>query len=475
MAYKYGDRNQINMFPASIEEYVSEDDPVRAYDAFVEALDFNGLGIVIDENKVGNSEYDPKAMLKLLIYGYSYGIRSSRKLERAIHHNVSFIWLTGGLKPDHKTIAEFRRKNKKTLQRVLKQCARLCIKLKLIEGNTLFVDGSKIRANAALDNRWTEEKCRKYLKKIDARIDDILTECETVDLDEQDSSSIVKLHEELNNKNKLKEKIGRALEELQKEEKDNTNSTDPDSVRIKSRKGTHTGYSAEIVVDEKHGLIVNSDVVSENNDLKQFANQINQANEVLENKCEIACGDAGFSNTSELEKIDDQGIKVIVPTSRQASKKDVSRFDKMNFKYDSVKDCYICPAGQELLPKHILEKRKTKKYMLPNRSDCSKCKYFGQCTTSMRGRTIDRKYSAEARERFERQYNTPLSQEIYRLRKQKVELPFGHMKHNLKFDGFLLRRSNGVKAEMAIMGTCFNLTRMISILGGVPALIECLS
>jgi transposase len=94
---------------------------VRAYDAFVEALDFNALGIALNPDNVGNSEYDPKAMLKLLVYGYSYGVKSSRKLERETHDNLSFIWIMGGLKPDHKTIAEFRRSNKQALQKILQQ------------------------------------------------------------------------------------------------------------------------------------------------------------------------------------------------------------------------------------------------------------------------------------------------------------------------------------------------------------------
>jgi len=134
MAYRYGDRNQMQFFPPCIEEYVAKDDPVRAYDAFVESLNFNELGIVAFEDKVGNPGYDPKAMIKLLIYGYSYGIRSSRKLERATCHNISFLWLMGGLKPDHKTIARFRHDNKSALKNILKQCAKLCIKLGLIEG-----------------------------------------------------------------------------------------------------------------------------------------------------------------------------------------------------------------------------------------------------------------------------------------------------------------------------------------------------
>ena len=144
MAYRYGHREQMELFPQTIEDYVDPDDPVRAYDAFVEALDLNKLGITLDEKQIGNPEYHPMAMLKLLTFGYSYGIRSSRKLERAVYHNLAFIWLMGGLKPDHKTIAEFRRNNKTSLREILKECARLCISLYLIEGNALFVDGTKI-------------------------------------------------------------------------------------------------------------------------------------------------------------------------------------------------------------------------------------------------------------------------------------------------------------------------------------------
>ena len=93
MAYRYGNRCQMALLLKSIEEYVAKDDPVRAYDAFLEALDFKELGIEINPNKVGNSEYDLKTMLKLFVYGYSYGVKSSRKLEQATYHNISFVWL----------------------------------------------------------------------------------------------------------------------------------------------------------------------------------------------------------------------------------------------------------------------------------------------------------------------------------------------------------------------------------------------
>ena len=117
MAYRYGTRNQMALLPKSIEDYVGADDPVRVYDAFVDAVDLQELGIEINPHKAGNTEHDPKAMLKLFVYGYSYGWKSSRKLERALYHNVSFMWLMGGLTPDHKTISEFRRKHKEGLKR----------------------------------------------------------------------------------------------------------------------------------------------------------------------------------------------------------------------------------------------------------------------------------------------------------------------------------------------------------------------
>src|SRR5580704_14128616 len=170
MAYLRGERQQTQLFPASLEEYVGAEDPVRIYDTFVNQLDFKGLGIVLDEQQIGPPEFDPQAMVKLLVYGYAYGMRSSRKLERALYHNVSFMWLVGGLKPDHKTIARFRRDHRDALKGILKQCVRLCLQLGLIEGNTLFVDGTKIRANAGMRESWSVERCDRVLKKTDEQI-----------------------------------------------------------------------------------------------------------------------------------------------------------------------------------------------------------------------------------------------------------------------------------------------------------------
>lgn len=470
MAYRQGVRDQMQLLPPCIEEYVGGDDPVRAYDAFVESLSLDELSIDWDEHKVGNSEYDPKAMIKLLVYGYSYGIRSSRKLERATYHNLSFKWLMAGLTPDHKTIARFRKNNRDALKNILKQCVRLCIDLDLIEGNTLFVDGTKIRANASIGRTWTPDKCERYLKEVDQHIESILSECDTIDEQEQNHSSLVKLQEELQDKEYLKVRVQGVLKKLQAGEKDSINTTDPDCVKVKSRQGIHAGYNGQIVVDKKHGLIVHSDVVNESNDVNQFAHQIDQANQTLGRKCTNACADAGYSDIQELKKIDDQHITVIVPSQKQAHDRPVKPFDKEQFLYDEPNDRYICPQGHPLSYTFFDKDKQHKVYQITDKSLCLECLHFGLCTKAKYGRRIRRLVDEDLKLKLERQFNQESSQAIYHLRKEMAEHPFGHIKRNLGVTSFLLRGLEGVKAEMSLLGICFDITRMIHLVG-VPLLV----
>jgi transposase len=457
---------------------VSQDAPVRAYDAMIDIMDLSELGLAIDHNKAGCPEYDPRSMLKLLVYGYSYGIRSSRKLERAAHDNISFIWLMGGLKPVYKTISEFRRINKKALKKVIKQCAHMCVDLDLIAGNVLFVDGTRIRANASISNSYTKKQAQKVLANIEKRIDKLITRCEQADAQEEGQPSFAKLSKDLEDANKLRSRIESIAEQLKsKDAPSNINRVDPDCCRVHSRQGTHAGFNAQIVVDEKNGLIVNSDVVSENNDLGQLSNQIEQANEVLGDKCKTACGDAGYCNYDEIGKLVEDEIEVIVPSNKQATQYysdecTVKEFDKSRFIYDKDKDVYTCPEGKTLSYQGVNNTKKCNLYAAG--SQCRKCCQFGVCTKSgRRGRRITRYFNQEFRDDMISHYDKPASKEIYRKRKERAELPFGHIKRNLNSGHFLLRGLDGVRAEMSLLSTCFNMVRLINIFG-VSALVASL-
>ena len=270
------------LLPKSIEDYVGAEDPVRVYDAFIDAVDLEDLGIEIEPRKVGNAEYDPKTMLKLFVYGYSYGWKSSRKLERAVHHNLSFIWLMGGLTPDHKTISEFRRNNKKALKEVLKQCVRICMELNLIDGNVLFVDGTKIRANAARGKNHTKQRCEKKLVEIDKNIEVLLDECERIDKEEDAQDSLVKMKKELADNEEYRNRAQDILNQFKEQEENGKlpktiNQTDTESALMRSVQGSHASYNVQSVVDDKHGLMVHVDAVSDSSDVNQFTNQVTQS------------------------------------------------------------------------------------------------------------------------------------------------------------------------------------------------------
>jgi transposase len=464
MAYRYGNREQIELFPACIEDYVGPDDPVRAYDAFVDALDLEDLGIGEDPDQVGNSEYDPRTMLKLFVYGYSYGNdRSSRKLERAVYHNLSFIWLLGGLNPDHKTIANFRKNNKVALGNVLKQSARMCMRLGLIEGNVLFIDGTKIRANASIKNSWNDNRCREALKKADQRIAEILAEAERLDNQESEAGSLVELHEELKGKQQLRQKVEAIAEELKGQNRTSINTIDTDCVATKSTHGSYAGYNAQIAVDQKHGLIGSCDVVSSAVDQGQLSHQVKNAEIVLEKPCKTAVADAGYSDLEDVERID-KSVDVIVPIQRQTENRE-------GFIYDKENNTYTCPEGQTLTQCAVDSEKKRTRYKVNDPVICRKCVRFGTCTKSIHGRNIGRSFFEESSQRLIENYARPEKQAIYKQRAEKVELPFGHMRQTLGIRSFLLRGLSGAKAEMSLFSSAFNIRRTITLLGGVQSFI----
>jgi hypothetical protein len=410
------------------------------------------------------------------VYGYSYGIKSSRKLERAVHENVAFIWLMGGLKPDHKTIAEFRKNNKKALKVVLGQCARMCMKLGLVEGNILFLDGTKIRANASRGKNYSKKQYQTKLQDIDNRIEKLLAECDRIDEEERDEESLVKMKEELTDQQELRERIKGLLKEFEERGERNkdgvertVNQTDSDSALMRSIHGSHASYNAQAVVDDKNGLIVHADAVSETKDINQLSGQVQQAEEVMEKSCEVVCADAGYSNTKELEKLDGKDIKVVVPSQRQALHQPKNPFSKSQFTYTTEENCYYCPEGHPLIYSTQDTGGEQLVYRIKDATLCRQCKNFGICTNARQGRKIKRLIREELREKIERQFNEPESQGIYVRRKTRAEHPFGHIKHNLGIRNFLLRGKEGAKAEISIGATCFNIARMITLLGGVLA------
>jgi transposase len=468
MAYIKTDRNEISFFPPCVDDYVGPQEPVRAYDAFVEALDFAELGI--HEIPGGNAdEYDPRVLVKILIFGPSYGIRSSRYLERACRHNMSFIWLTGGVKPDFRTIGRFRRKHAEALKKILKQCVRMCLRLDLIEGNVLFVDGTGIRANAGVKNSWSVEQVEKRIHKIETEINLAVNIAVAQDIDEEKLSSLDELREDLRDKERLKAAVA---EFAVMSGRSKLNTTDKDSVIMQTRQGTHSSYNAQVSADGKHGLVVSAEALSEAADRNQLSKDVDTATATLGKAPSTVCADAGFYSLKDMAKVDEK-TTLVVPSGKLAHeerKGAIPAFDKSNFIYDEDRDTYTCPMGQVLA--YHRDSSKGQRSYEGSGDVCRACKHFGICTKSKTGRSISREANEKLAEKLSSLYKSPAGHAIYRLRKQIIEPVFGHWKHNLGARQFLLRGTAGVNAELSILSTGFNLVRMITILGGVQAAIQ---
>lgn len=477
MAFKFGkNREQETFLPPVIDDYVGSNDPVRVYDAFIDALDFHELGISLVP-KAGAERYEPRRMLKLLVYGPSYGDRSSRMLERACRHNLSYIWLMNGLQPDYRTIIRFRSEYKDAIKKVLKQCVRMCVKMDLIEGNTLFFDGSKFRANASIQHTLSREDIEKELVKVEQHIDELMADAERLDQSEDGMPSLVEACHQIADRQQLADGMKDCLAQIKSEDRPSINRVDPDSVTSKSRQGTHAMHNVQCVTDDKHGLIVHADSVGESNDKRQLVPQLKRAIENLGRLPEAIGADSGYFNPSKTKEIN-ENITVVMPSPQQANdeknpdKTPPGPFDKSHFQYDKERDIYICPEGKILTPQGVDSERPHRHIYRANANECNQCPHHGVCTNGHSGRKVIRSDYEDIIRRQESVYASERGQAIYKRRKQRAEHPFGHWKHNLHAGQFLLRGREKVNAEVSVLATCFNLARMITIVGAARLIAE---
>jgi transposase len=477
MAFQFGgNRDQTTFLPPVIDDYIGPNDPVRVYDAFIEALDFHELGISLIPN-AGAERFDPRKMLKLIVYGTSYGDRSSRKLERACRHNLSYMWLMNGLQPDYRTIIRFRSDYKGAIKKVLKQCVRMCVKMDLIEGNTLFIDGSKFRANASLAQTLKREDIEKELTKVERHIDELMADAERLDQVEDGRPSLVETQKKIEGRQQLADQMKDCLALLESENRPSVNRVDPDSVTSKSRQGTHAMYNVQCVTDDQHGLIVQAEAVGEANDNGQLLPQLKQAIENIGRSPEAIGTDSGYFNPAETKDID-ENITVVMPSPQQAGKEKHSDetppgpFDKNHFQYDKEQNVYICPEGKILKYQGVDTDRPHRHIYQARAQECNPCPHHGVCTNGHSGRRVTRSDYEDITREQESVYASERGQAISQRRKERAEHPFGHWKRNLCAGQFLLRGREKVNAEVSILATCFNLARMITIVGASRLIAE---
>jgi transposase len=457
------DRSQTLLFPERLEDYVAAENPVRFLDAFVASLDLHALGFTRARCAgTGRPPYDPAALLKLFLYGYLHRVRSSRMLEAECHRNVEVLWLLGKLAPDFKTIADFRKDNLKPLRAVCRQFTLLCRKLELFGGELLAIDGSKFAAVNARDQNFSAPKLQELIARADVRLAEYLQMLDQADATQDDTTALnqTALAEKIAAMRERKQWHEELLAELQSGEDKQVSVTDPDTRKMPTTHGMIVGYNAQMAVDAKHKLIAATDVTNEVGDFKQLANVALEAKANLEFKQAEVVADAGYYNAAEVLRCAEHGITSYIPKSDTSANTASGLYGKSQFKYDTAKDLYVCPAGAELTYRFsTYELGRGLKYY--RATGCKTCALKSQCTRNKANRTITREDNEALMETMAARMKA--QPEKFKLRKQLAEHPFGTIKRWFGYTHFLLKGLEKVRCEWSLTTLAYNLKRVLNL------------
>jgi transposase len=459
------DRAQTLLLPESLDDYVGPENPVRFIEAFVDGLDLTAAGFIrVAPKRTGRPGYAPTDLLKLYIYGYLNRVRSSRRLEAEAHRNIEVIWLLRHLKPDFKTIADFRRDNRKAFRPIFRQFVLLCRQLDLFGRELLAVDGTRIKAVNNKDRNFTRASLSKFIELADAKLDDYLQR-----LDQSDAAEITTGGSRVKN---LAEKIAairarrtrckEMLAHLDKSGDDQISLTDPDSRAMAAHTHVAVGYNVQVAVDAKHKLIVEQQVTNQVVDMGMLTQTAEPAKEVLGVETIEVVADKGYFKIEDIEACEKAGIVPYVPRPQRGPSVRAGLFRKDEFRYDADGDVYVCPAGQRLHPYSSSLQRGLKKINYVNKLACDDCKIRSRCTAG-KYRAVSRLENEAVLDRMqERLAKRP---DVLDRRRETVEHPFGTIKQWMNQGAFLMRGLEKVRAEFSLTALAYNLRRVLNIVG----------
>ena len=453
------------LLPERVDDYVGADNPVRFIDAFVDGLDLLKAGFTRVQSKAtGRPPYNPADLLKLYIYGYLNRVRSSRRLEVECHRNIEIIWLLGHLKPDFKTIADFRRDNRAAFKQVFREFVLLCRQLDLFGRELLAVDGTRIKAVNAKDRNFTKTGVTKAIKEADERLETYLKQMD--DSDEDDgpppSGGNGKLADKIAKLKSKRDHHAALLREMETTGQSQISLSDPDARYQSNKVKAGVSYNAQIAVDCKHKLIVEQEVCTQVGDLGLLAKTAEPAREILGVDEINVVADGGYFKIEDIEACENTGLVAYVAKPQRGSAVRQGFFAKDAFYYDGDKNQYTCPAGAHLKPRYRRKLRDTILIDYCNRAACKACNLKVQCTGFSFRRIVRYENEAVLDRMAVRVKANP---EIMNERRNSVEHPFGSIKQWMGQGAFLMRRLENVRAEFSLTALAYNIRRALNLVG----------
>ena len=459
------ERNQINLFPVSLDESIGPENEVRTIDLFVDSLSVKNLGFRMDYIENGRPAYHPSDLLKLFIYGYLNKVRSSRDLEKECRRNIEVMWLLKCLKPDHNTISNFRRDNPKAIKKVFRVTVQIAKHFDLIGGKLIAGDSTKLRAQNSKKNNYNQTKIDRHIAYIDNKLEEY-----THALEESDGNNQQQIEDEINRQQKRKDNYRDLRKRLKESGEPQISISDPESRQIMVRNNiTEVSYSLQTTVDAKNNLPIDYKVTNQN-DSKAMGNMVQRAKSILGTNEFTVLYDKGFHTGSELKIAQELGVETIVaipdiPSTSQAPNHD---YNYEYFIYDKEADTYTCPQGEILRTngswyKELTSVKNVILFKQYKTRACKTCLVRGECTRSKTARLIHRSEYAEYYEKNRR--NILEKEELYKRRQTIVEHPYGTIKRQWGFSYILTKRGmNRASSDVGFMFIAYNLKRIGNIL-----------
>ena len=459
------DRRQGVLLPEFLDDYVGEDNPVRAIDVFVDELDLRGLGFsgVVPE-VTGRPAYHPATLLKIYLYGYLNRIQSSRRLERETQRNIELMWLTGRLMPDFKTIADFRRDSGPAIRAACGQFVGLCRQFNLFTRTIVAIDGSKFKAVNNRDKNFTVAKVAKRIEQVEASIARYLAVLDRADREDGDmaEAKTIRLKEKIEGLQRQMQSLREIGKQVEAAPDKQVSLTDPDARSMAtSGKGTGiVGYNVQIAVDAEHHLIVAHDVTNVGSDRAQLTAMSRKAREEV-----TVLADRGYYNGDEVLACEGTGILPVIPKTQTSGNAKRGLFTVADFIYDAENDRYTCPAGEHLTKGKVRSDRRDNIDHYRNLTACLTCALKPRCTPDKVKRLKRWEHESVLDKMQARLDHMP---EAMTIRRQTVEHPFGTLKAWMGSTHFLTRTLEKVKTEMSLQVLAYNMKRMINIFGVNP-------
>ena len=469
-------RDQAVVFEGCLDNAIEPDNEVRVIDAFVHSINLEEFGFKVHFPENGRPAYRPTDLLKLFIYGYLNRIRSSRALEKECKRNIELMWLLNELKPDHNTIANFRKNNPKSIKRVFRATVQLAKHFNLIGAKLIAGDSTKLRAQNSKKNNFNQKKINRHMAYIDNKLEQYNKALVEADGDKEKKEEI---KDNIDQQNKRKQQYKKIENDIEKSGQMQISTSDPDSRNIMIRNGiTEVAYNVQATVDAEHCIPIDYQVTNQN-DAKAMGPMLRRAKTILATNQFIALFDTGYHTGSEFEIAKKLGIHTIVSPPLASSTAPHPLYNVANFVFNEDNDSYTCPEGNNLCSNGTVytkvdrgqKKGHFKRYTA---EACKTCTVVEQCTRSkLKKRYIERNVFTplyeENRQRIQEEFP------LYKRRKAIVEHPFGTIKRSWGFDHIMTKQFMHIaKADVGLIFSAYNLRRIINLVG-VDRLIKELS